>query len=454
MSYTPANDRLLRALFLQITPCGTRTLYVSGTGSDSNSGLTAATPLRQITTALNQAEAGDLILVDDGTYAYVNCYAKTGNAQKWIAVMAQPGAQPQVNVADSSGDDGMDIQVSSFVGFYGLEIFGNQESRSANPSGIGIFRGSHHIRCWTNLIHDFPGGGINCFWVDATVYNGVSLPGGSWDLLDIAFNTIYGCCKYNPDNTSGISFFAATDMTGGATLDGRYAYRAVGNYIYDCECTVAYTPGGYQFVTDGNGISIDSLWVPNNLDTGVIAYGKRGLIEANIVVGCGGRGLHVYNSINVDDNFNTYIGNLATSSPAINGGVEADAAYSPALTIANGVTHYGNLICPLNTQNTTDGVSTYTDNVILGGSQSVPSDNTSRVQTGTKYFGSAPTAAELAVGLSVSDLAPVMVDVFPRQAGAQGYQALGAGGRAPLFWQAGALELVNPGYVLVAADNR
>jgi hypothetical protein len=452
VGYTPACDRLLRALFLQTTPCGTRTVYVSGSGSDANSGLSAAAPLRQITTALSRAVAGDLILVDDGTYAYVNCYGKNAEAQNWIAVMAQPGANPQVNVADGSGDDGIDIQQSSFVGFYGLEVLGDQNSASTNPSGIGIFRASHHIRCWANLVHDFPGGGINCFWVPATVYNGAALPGGSWDLLDIAFNTIHGCCKYNPDNTSAISFFGAIDMTGGATWDGHYAYRAVANHIYDCECTVAYTPGGYDFVTDGNGISIDSLWVPNNLDTGVAPYGKPGLVEGNLVTSCGGRGLHVYNSINVDDNFNTYVGNLRTDSPAISGGVETDAAYTPALEIANGVTHRANVICPLNTPNSTDGVSAYVDNVILGGSQAVPAHNTARPTVGTGYFTGAPTSAELAAGLDPSQLAPVMADAAPRPAGAQGYQALGIGGRGPVSWQAGALEATSWGYVLAGSS--
>jgi hypothetical protein len=449
MGYTPASDRLLRALFLQVTPCGTRTIYVSGSGSDAHSGLTPGAPLRQITTALEQARAGDLILVDDGTYDYVNCYAKTGEAQAWIAVMAQPGANPQVDVADSSGSDGIDIQVSSFVGFYGLEIFGDQGSASPNPSGIAIFRGSHHIRCWANLVHDFPGGGINCFWVAATVYNGSSLPGGSWDLLDLAFNTVHGCCRYSPDNTSGISFFGAIDMTGGATWDGHYAYRAVGNYIYDCACTVPYTPGGFSYVTDGNGISVDSLWVPNNLDSGVVPYAKPGLIEGNLVVGCGGRGLHVFNSINVADNFNTYVANLGTDSPAITGGVETDAAYSPALSIPNGVTHHGNVICPLNTPNSTDATSTYTDNVILGGTQAVPAGNMDRVGTGVDYFSGVASASELASGLPATAFAPTRADVTSRQPGAQAYQALGSGGRAPAAWQAGALEPLNPGFVLV-----
>jgi hypothetical protein len=455
MSYTPAFDRMLRPLFVQgCSGTGKRTVYVSGSGSDTNNGLTVAAPLRQINTALGLAQPGDLISVDNGTYAYVNPYGVDGTGTAWITVMAKAGANPQVNVNDSSGDDGLDIQQSSFLGVYGLEIFGNQQSSSTNPSGIGVFRGSHHIRLWANLIHDFPGGGINCFWVASSVYNGSTLPSGSWDLVDISFNTIHGCCKYSPDNTSGISFFGAIDQTGGATWDGRYGYMAVGNYIYDCECTVPYTPGGFNYVTDGNGMSFDSLYVVNNLDTGVVPYSKRGLAEGNLVVGCGGRGLHIFNTINVDDFFNTYVGNLGTTSPAITGGVEADASYSPAVSVANGVSHYGNVICPLNTPNSTDGVSSYASNVILGGTQAVPVGNFDERARGVSYFAVPPTLAQIANGLPISVFVPVTPDVVNRSNGSRGYQTVGAGGRSMLVgagamaqWTAGALEKTVPSII-------
>jgi hypothetical protein len=408
----------LRQLYRQLVPSGATTLYVATTGSDSAAGTQAA-PFATIGHAASVAAPGTRILVAAGTYGYTSVYNVKGNASAWVSIESvNDTVRPVISVADNSGDDGVDIQLSTFVGFYGFEVVGLQTSTQTGPSGVCVFNNSHHIRVWNNNVHDFPGGAVNCFFAN----------GGGWDLVDVCFNTLHDCCKYSDYNTSGISFYAAVDLTG-QTLDGTYGYRAIGNYIYNCECTVAYTPGGVNYVTDGNGMSYDSLYVPNNLNPSVVPYTKRGLAEGNIVVACGGRGLHIYNAINVDDFSNTYIGNLRTSSPAITNGVETDAQYNPALSVPNGVTHQGNIICPLNTPNTTDSVSTYTANVMLGGTQSVPSGNTGHLSTGLGYFAGNPSQASLATALPIGSFQPVAVDLGAKGATATGYQALGAGAR-------------------------
>jgi hypothetical protein len=430
----------LRQLWHEAVPSGTRNVYVSAlTGSDTNTGLTPTSQYASINAALTAAEPGDRILVAAGTYGYTSAYGVNGTPTAWVSVeSASDTVRPVISVADNSGHDGVDCQQSSYLGFFGLELEGLQTSSDPNPSGFAVFRGSKWIRLWNNVVHDFPGGGINCFYSTAATFDGSVLPAGGWDLVDVCFNTIYDSCKYSPYNTSGISFYGAVDMTG-TTLDGTYGYRSIGNYIYNCICTVPYTPGGTADITDGNGISFDSLAFANSLNPGLAAYTKRGLAEGNIVVGCGGRGLHVYNTINVDDFFNTYVGNLRTTSPAITNGVETDAQYSTA-SGANGVLHFGNLICPLNTPNTTDGVSTYTSNVMLGGSQTVPSGNTDRRSAGVDYFSGSPSAASLLTGIAVSSFVPGATDAAPGQKGAAGAVVLGQGCRPVAIWAAGALE--------------
>lgn len=435
----------LRSLYRQTVISGSRIVYVAANGgSDSNNGSSAGQAYATIQAAINAAQAGDRILVNAGTYGYLNIYGLSGDALHWFSIESLSDAvRPIISVADNSGNDGVDIQLSSFLGFYGFEVVGLQTSSSTNPSGIGIFRGSTHIMVWNNNVHDFPGGGINCFYVASSIVNSSTLPAGSWDLVDISFNTIHATSKYSPYNTSGISFYGAIDTTH-TTWDGRYGYRAIGNYIYDVICTAPYTPGGLNYVTDGNGISCDSLNTANNLAPGIPAYTKFGLLEGNLIVGCGGRAVHTYNSVNVDDSFGTYIGNLRTNSPAINNGVETDAQYDTAPAGGNGVTHLGCVIMPLNSPNTTDGISTYAGCVIAGGTQVVPGNNTDHKTVGVAYLAGSPSATTVLSLQTMAFYMPVTPDTVTKPALGRGYQSLGAGARATgsaSAWTAGALEL-------------
>jgi len=323
-------------------------------------------------------------------------------------------------VADASGDDGVDVQESSFVGLYGFQIEGLQTSPNPNPSGVAVFRDSDHVFVWNNTIHDFPGGGVNDFYTPATTYDGALLPAGGWDVVDVSFNVIHATSRYNPTNTSGISFYGAVATTTD-TLGG-FGYRAVGNYIYDVICLVDSSSGAgtYPYVTDGNGISIDSLSVP--YVAGLAPYVKAGLVEGNVIAGNGGRAVHVFNSVNVDGYFNTAVGDLRTDSPAIDGHAELDS------NVPGGNVHYyGNIVLPLNTTATTDAVSTYTDDVIAGGVASVPSGNIDRRSLGPAYLLGDPTATTVTVGQPMSFFVPGHRDRVPFELGMTGYQALDGG---------------------------
>jgi hypothetical protein len=314
----------------------------------------------------------------------------------------------------------VDIQESSFVGLYGFQIEGLQTSPSPIPSGVSVFRNSDHVFIWDNDIHDFPGGGVNDFYSPATTYDGTLLPAGGWDDVDVSFNTIHDTSRYNPTDTSGISFYGAV-ATNDDTLDG-FGYRAVGNYVYDVLCLVDSSSGAgtYPYVTDGNGISIDSLAVP--YVAGLTPYTKPGLVEGNVLAGNGGRAVHVFDSVNVDGFFNTAVGNLRTDSPAIDGGVELDS------NVPDGDVHYyGNVIVPLDTTNTTDGTSIYTDNVIAGGVESVPGGNIDHRSVGPAYLRGDPTTTTVTTAQPMSFFEPRHPDRVPSEAGMTGYQALDTG---------------------------
>jgi len=446
----PAGDQL-RASFGQVVISGTRTVYVeANAGSDGNTGTSPATAYATVQHAVDVARPGDRILVGPGAYGRVSIYGYRGDPTHWLSIESiSDSATPIIDVANDSGDDGVDIQQSSFVGLYGFEVEGLQTSTNTNASGVAVFRGSDHVYVWDNNIHDFPGGGVNCFYAPATIYNGRSLPAGGWDLVDVSFNRIHETSKYSPSNTSGISFYGAVDTT--ASTLGGYGYIAIGNYIYDVICLVNSSSGAgnFPYVTDGNGISVDSLSVP--YASGLAPYTKSGLLEANVITGNGGRAIHVYNSINVDGFFNTAVGNLRSNSPAINGGVELDS------NIQGGNVRYdGNVIVPLNTPNSTDPTSSYRDNVIAGGSQAVRPGNIDRRSAGAAYLRGDPTATTAAVPETMAFYSPVLADIVPSVAGVTGWQALDAGPvRRGAALPAGALG-VNPttaGYWEAAADG-
>lgn len=357
-----------------------RTIHVSGHGSDLNPG-TAERPLRQISAAIRTAVPGDRITVADGTYGYTEVRDIHGSPSQWLTIVtASAQTRARIHVPPPT-DNFVNVISSSYVGIYGFEIFGDQDNPNTNGSGISVYGNSHHVAVWKNRVHDFPGGGINCFDVE-----------GSHDLLDVSYNVVHGTSRYSPNNTSAISIYAGRDLTSGATFTDGYGYRLVGNYIYNALCQVPFTPGGYDFVTDGNGVSVDSLESAHG-------YTKPVLVANNVITGCGGRGVLAYQSVNVDMIENIAVGNLRTHSPAITGGVELEGKTDDTVRLLR------NVICPLHTPNSTDNRSSYRQNLVLGGRQPVPAGNVDRRQLGLAYFTDVSTSDTIA-GTSVSAFRP------------------------------------------------
>jgi hypothetical protein len=386
--------------------------------------------------AIDAAQPGDRLVLAAGTYGYSQFYGKRGTPTAWITIEGQAGAVIDLS-GGMNGTDGLDVQQSCYIAIYGLEVKGVQSPTDVNPSGIGIFRGSFRIAVWNCDVHDWPGGGINCFYIASSVYQGQTLPAGGWDGVDLVFNRIHATSRYSEFNTSGISFYGAEDLT--PAIDG-YGYRAIGNHVYDVLCTKPYTPGGFTDVTDGNGISPDSLAVPNNLNPNAPVYLKRGLIEGNLIAACGGRAVHIYNTKNVDVLLNTLVGNLRTNSPYINGSAEVDLQLDTA-DAANGVNIVGNVLAPMNTAKTLDPTAqSVTGNVVLGGTDTVTAGNIDARAAGLAWFATVPTLATLIAGMAALSPASPTPPTTPRRAGTAGYQARAAGGRNPSTVTVGALE--------------
>ena len=367
------SGRRIRAEFQRLVRASGQRLYVSGTGSDSAAGTFDA-PLREINTAIKRSAPGDRIIVGSGTYGYTHVNGFQGLPDAWLSIAtASDAVQAKVYVPPST-DNFVNITDSEYVGLYGFEVVGDLTNPNTNGSGISIYGNSHHVAIWANTVHDFPGGGINCFDVN-----------GSHDLIDISYNRIYRTSLYSPQNTSAISVYAARDLTDGATLAGGYGYRIRGNYIHGVRCVVPYSIGGFDDVTDGNGISIDRLVDSHD-------YNKPVLVEGNLVTGCGGRAVHVFNSVNVLAVSNTAIGNMTTDSKYISGGCELDG------NTDRSVRYVRNVVMPRADSGTVDASSSYSQNIFLGGRGAVPPNNVDLRSLGANFFKQLPSATVIRDG--------------------------------------------------------
>ena len=117
---------------------GTKTLYVSPTGSDSNPG-TASAPFRQVSKAASVATAGTIVHVAPGTYGHVES-DNSGTASapitfvsdsKWGATISSPGT---VNAWSNIGD---------YVRIENFEITNSQYSGITSTGNHDMFLGNH-----------------------------------------------------------------------------------------------------------------------------------------------------------------------------------------------------------------------------------------------------------------------------------------------------------------------
>ncbi len=314
---TPA---LALAIALGLLPgaASATTWYVSGTGSDSNNGLSLAAPFATLQMAANQTHPGDTVMVLNGTYT-VPCkgcdvldITTSGTASAPITYQAYPGQTPAVNflnawVGINISANYITIDGFALAGGRTAVTLGYAKANATNldnyrTSGNGIVVGCNsgsqttfsHVIIHNNVVHDAPGGGI------ASCYA---------DYITIQHNTTYLNAYWSPYAGSGISIWEMRDT------DGNTGYKnfITGNLSYQNREYIDNIETGT--ITDGNGIIIDDN---KNTQTNNVPYGGRSYVANNIVYQNGGSGIHTYDSAHVDIVYNTaYLNN---QTPSINGG--------------------------------------------------------------------------------------------------------------------------------------
>ena len=285
---------LALALMLSVaaaTAASAADYVVSPTGSDSATGLAGA-PWKTIQKALGTVKAGDVVTVEDGTYAGLACDGVSGTAAARIVFRARNRWGAKINAPTSgSTQDFVQLSSCSYVtvdGFEvsgaprsGIAILGNQDDGS-DARGVVIQNCFSHDNGGTSAAgrHD---GVFSGFALDLTIQDNridttgehgiyVSNAADNPAILrnDIA-NTGANCIQINADlSTGGDGLISGWRIEGntmrnckgaaGINLDGAIQGVARNNVIFG-----AAKAGITLFQGDGAAASHDNLIVNNTV---------------------------------------------------------------------------------------------------------------------------------------------------------------------------------------------
>lgn len=351
-----------------------KSYYVSSLiGSDTNNGLSALAPCKNILTAANLTVPGDTVFIMNGVYEPgVLKIEKSGTADKYITYKAFPGHTPKI-ISGKASIWVLLMVKANYIVVDGIEFEGNNmnltheaalaayEHKNAggndtylygfyNTNGITMDGKSgafpiHHVTIRNCKIHDFSGGGIS------TMYS---------DYITIEDNVVYNNCWFTMYACSGISTVHQVNV------DNSTGYKM---FVRRNKCNNNYTKIPWINITphrlsDGNGIIIDLNQV--TMVNGVaVPYTGRTLVENNVSFNNGGSGVHTLGS-HVD-----IVNNTAYNNGVVMGYAEIYAGWASDVRILNNIMYSktGGK-CNSNTSNTN---VTYDYNIYFNGSYAVKS---------------------------------------------------------------------------------
>jgi len=133
--------------------------YVSTTGSDSNSGTSAASAWKTLQHAADTAAAGDTVYVLGGTYNQKLKISTSGSAAGGYITFQNYEGQTAIldgtGLSVSEGEGLVEIDNSSYVIVKGFEIRNYKTTtRDRVPIGIYVYGSGNHIQLLNNNIHD------------------------------------------------------------------------------------------------------------------------------------------------------------------------------------------------------------------------------------------------------------------------------------------------------------
>ncbi|SCY71753.1 Ig-like domain-containing protein [Microvirga guangxiensis] len=177
------------------------TIYVSTTGSDSNSGASGS-PVKTISKASQLAKAGDTVLVGAGTYKGLVTISSSGSASAPITYKPVDGAKVIIDGAGTPTNSSLVTISGNYVVFQGFEV------QNAQRTGISLWE-SHDVKVLNNKVHDS---------VRAGIFSGASSVGTSYNNV-IEGNEVWNNVKENTSKNSSsgwaqaIGAYASDNLT-------------------------------------------------------------------------------------------------------------------------------------------------------------------------------------------------------------------------------------------------
>ncbi len=277
------NQHRLIALILCAAGAPAATYFVGPSGNNSpTGGTTEATAWKTLNYAAGRVNPGDSVTVLDGTYNETFRPWRNGTSSAWISWSAKNWGKALIRAADAA---------TGAIHAYATQ-FNNAAGTLGYPAGI-CYQTFNGFDCVGNGAQD--GIGIRIEWAHhVTVSNCTAHNSG---LSGIALNS----CDYTTATSNYCYSNSSTSDYGGYGIHASFrssdGTTGIRNYIIRNRCAWNYQNN--LKTGDGGGIAMDGD-----------AYDPGCVIENNVCIANGSRGIVLIGAKNVQVRFNTCFGNL------------------------------------------------------------------------------------------------------------------------------------------------
>lgn len=266
-------------LFLFCITLYADTYYVSTDGNNSNNGSESA-PWKTIQKAANTLEAGDTVLVREGTYNEKVAVQNSGSPGNFIVFMAYPGEEVTVDAEGENisifGQGAFQANNQDYIMIHGFRVI--------NSSGAGIYtRYSSHIIFRKNYTYNTGSSGIGVWnTVNALVDSNEveyanAAGGGTQENISIAQTDTFEVCYNHVHHSAGQEGLDVKDGSSNGTVHhnevnniyklGIYVdswdkptfnIHVYQNVVYECG------HDGFDVAAEKGGM-VEDVWIYNNI---------------------------------------------------------------------------------------------------------------------------------------------------------------------------------------------